>query len=120
MVKAFLDTSILIQCAKHGVRVFEELDRILNEPYTPVCLDCVLEELESMPAKPEARLALRVVKLKNVTIVKGTKPCDKAILDSALAVNGIVCTLDREMKSEARLRGLRLITLRNKSHLEEV
>lgn len=120
MIKVFLDTSFLIETYKNGVDPFDDLDRILNEPWEPAVLDCVLEELEAMPTKPEARLALKVVKLKNANIIKGTKPCDGAILDSAMAAGGIVCTLDREMKSEAKTMGLRTITLRNKSYLEEV
>ena len=120
MIKVFLDTSLLLEAYANKVDPFDALDEVLNEPYEPVFVDCVIEELESMPTKPEARLALKVVKLKNPRIVKGTKPCDKAILDAAESVGGIICTLDREMKSQARSLGLRVITLRNKGYLEEV
>ena len=122
MKKIILDTNFLVTAVKFGVDIYSELERTVPEAHELIILDNVLNELEKLSkTDPDARTALNLVNLKNLTIHKGKRiPCDEAIIDFAAENRAILCTLDKELKKKAKKHNLRVIVIRHKSHLGDV
>lgn len=121
-MKIILDTSFLIDCFNFRIDYGEELGRLFPEAHELCTLECVQQELsKKLPA------ALELVKLKKAAVYKeasepqtGLGPCDSKILAFAESCKGVVCTTDRLLKQQAKEKALRIVTIRQKSHLAEV
>lgn len=132
-MKIILDSNFLLVPLQYGVDVYSELNRLLiNEPiYELATIDSVIAELDKLTAagNSSAGKAAELAKLKNVkeyTSVKATSRglsglsnTDNKILSFAKA-GDVICTLDGGLKSAAKSKGIRVITLRTGGHLEEV
>ncbi|MEK6932633.1 MAG: ribonuclease VapC [Nanoarchaeota archaeon] len=108
-----LDTNIILDAVKFKVDLFEEIRRISNFPYKIAILDKTLEELED---KPNAKLALSLIKKKNINIIKTNQGyVDDMLLD--LDKNHIIATNDKELKNKIKKLNKPIITLRQKKYL---
>ena len=131
-----LDTNFLLIPAQFKVDVFAELGRICDFSYEVVVLEATVNELHgimedktaSAKDRRAAGLGLLIIKAKGVEVVKSDrkvfKTTDKAILDFAVAGNRLehrsvfVATQDKELRDNLRARGVGMIILRQKQHLE--
>ncbi|MFH1786421.1 MAG: PIN domain-containing protein [archaeon] len=124
MVKLLLDTNFLMVPFQFGVDIYSEFDRILHEPYTMFTITAVEDELVRLSkTKPAAAAALKLAKLKKVRIIQNPadspQGTDPKILAAAESEGAAVCTNDSALRRQARVKGLRVITLRQMSHLVE-
>ncbi len=118
-----LDTNFLLIPAQFNVDIFTEVQRICDFPYELHIIETTLKELENIMEKSEgkakqaAKLALGLVKAKDINIMSSDVAyVDKAILD-IVDENTIVATMDRELREKLKNKGVRLITLRQKKYL---
>ncbi len=124
MKKILLDTNILMAVYQFKVDIFSEFDRICDFGYKLFILDNALEELENIRDKQKgknkdaAKLGLKLLKLKNVEILKamGEENTDKEIVK--MAKKGyIVATQDAGLKRALKSNKVQIITLRQKKYL---
>jgi len=135
-----VDTNFLLIPAQFKLDVFSEISRIVNTAHSVYILDRTREELEHIIESQKgknrlaAKLALQLVlihlKTKDLKILPSPqehirpktaeKAVDDLIVEIAAADPGkwIVATQDLELKKRLRKHGVKLIVLRQKSHLE--
>ncbi len=122
-----LDTNFLTVPAQFGVDVFSEAERVLERSLEFILLDSVLDEIKGKlekAGKTESRMfniALDLAKrCKVVEIDQSMKesPVDDQLLEYAVSANGVLATNDRELRERAAERGVPVLILRGKKHLE--
>jgi|SRR3989344_4680939 len=124
MRKIILDTNFLLIPSQFKVDIFSEIDRICSFNYKLLMFEQSIGELrniiENQPGKDKkaAQLALKLVKLKNIGLIKSEpKDVDWLILHN-LAEEDIVATLDMELKRELLEKRVSVIILRQKKYLQ--
>jgi rRNA-processing protein FCF1 len=113
MKQVILDTSFILSCIKNKIDLFEELIE-----YKLLFPSQVIEELEGISkSKQEAKLALKIIKLKKPKIIDlEGKNTDKTIINYAKKNPDVfVATLDKEIKKSVRNHK---IIIRNRKKLE--
>ena len=107
-----LDTNIILDSIKFKVDLFTEIDKICDFPYKIAIIDKTLEELEN---KRNSRLALELIKKKDINIIK----TDEGYVDNILLRldnNHIIATNDKELKTKLKKLHKKIITLRQKKY----
>ena len=104
MKKIILDTNFLLIPLQFRVDIFSEISRICNLNYRLYIFNETIDELrniietQSAKHKKAAQFALKLIKLKNIGILKSEqKDVDNAILDS-VGSDTIVATQDAQVK----------------------
>ena len=126
MKKIILDTNFLLIPFQFNVDIFAEIDRICVFKYKVYVLDKTIDELnkitkdkkQSGKNKLAAKLALQLLKAKNVNIIKTTK--DLLVDDLLVEIadkNTIIATQDIELKRKLKKKRIKLIILRAKKRL---
>ncbi|MBI3026914.1 nucleotide-binding protein [Candidatus Woesearchaeota archaeon] len=123
MIRIILDTNFLLIPLQFRVDIFSEFNRICKFNYElyifeqSICeLSNIIEEQSGLNKKA-ARFALKLIKLKNIKIIKSEKiDVDLLILDS-INKDVIIATQDAELKKELLKKGASLIILRQKKYL---
>ncbi len=122
-MKILLDTNFLLIPAIFKVDIFEEIKRIVNEPYKLYILDKTIDELKKIVKeqkgkhKEAAKIALQFVKQKSLNTIKNSTKdsVDDIIVD--IADDYVVATQDKELKKRLKEKNIRIITLRAKKYL---
>ena len=118
-----LDANFLMVPENQGVDIFAELDRLIDREYELVVPEVVIEELEAIKEKGDlserkaARVALELAS--GIRRVDSEGSADKEIL--RLAQERQECavgTNDKELRGLLEEKGIPVIFLRQKSHLE--
>ncbi len=125
MKKILLDTNFLLIPAQFRVDIFSEIERICNFNYKLYILDRTIEELNSIIEKQRgknkeaAKLALKLVKLKKISIIKTKEKSatDRLIIKTANKKEFIVATQDKFLKKQLKTENIALIVLRQKKRL---
>ena len=127
MKQIILDTNFLLIPAQFNVDVFSEIDRIVAESHNICIISTTIDELDRLIEKTRgknkeaAKLALKLIEHKNLEIIDSEiKYVDKAIRDITDKTKHIVCTQDRGLKRKLQNKGIPIIVLRKKNHLELV
>ncbi len=124
MRKIILDTNFLMIPFEFKVDIFSEIDRICRFNYRFYIFDRTIDELkniiekQSSKYKKSAKIALELIKLKNVSIIKSEgKDVDSLILEHS---NGdmIVATQDIRLRRELLKKEVSVILLRQKKYLQ--
>ena len=124
MKKIIIDTNFLMIPFKFRVDIFSELNRICDFNYELYIFESSIGELRNIAEnqsgmdKKAAQFALKLVKLKNIGIIKsGETDVDELMLDS---VNNdtIMATQDIQLKRQLLEKGASLIVLRQKKYLQ--
>ena len=116
-----LDTNMLLVPLQFGVDVFDEVQRLVPGARMAVVRG-TLEELDRIASRGGrdaryARLAKRMILLKNLEVLDMNGPVDPALVE--LAKRGaIIATNDRLLKRRVWAVGARVIALRDRGHLE--
>jgi len=122
-----LDTNFLTVPAQFSVDVFSEAERVLERSIEFILLDSVLEEIRTKLAKggkTEKRMFSIALDLsERCTIVDANESLegmvvDDQILEYVVSVNGVLATNDKELREKATERGVPVLMLRGKKHLE--
>jgi|SRR3989344_853495 len=108
MLKILLDTSFIIESIKYKINIEDKLKDLLLEPFELFIVENTLKELEKKRLK---NLSLKMLKgLKTLPSI--TKHVDDEITN----LEGyIVATNDKELKRRLKEKGIKLISLVNKS-----
>ena len=125
MKKILLDTNFLLAVYQFKVDIFSEIERICNFNYELYVLDKTVGELKNIAEKQKgkhkeaARIAMQLLKLKNVKEVKSgsKKHTDDAILDCSIKEGYLVATQDKDLKRKLINHGIEVIVLRQKKFL---
>lgn len=125
MKKILLDTNFLLAPYQFRVDIFTQIDRIMHFPYKIFVLDKSVEELKKVieeqkgKNKDAAKVALKLIAIKNIEIVKtqGNKKTDDAIIELSSENNYIVATQDKDLKRRLINHGTQVIVLRQKKIL---
>ena len=124
MKRIIIDTNFLLIPLKFRVDIFSEFNRVCNFNYKLSIFDGSINELKNIIEKQSgidkkaAQFALKLIKLKNIGIIKShQKDVDELILNS---VNNdtIIATQDINLKKELLKKGASVIILRQKKYLE--
>ena len=124
MKRIILDTNFLLIPIQFRVDIFSELSRICDFNYNLCIFEQTISELKNIiekqsgKSKKAAQFALKLIKLKNIGIIKsGQKDTDSLILEN-LDKNAIVATQDIELKRQLLEKGASVIILRQKKYLQ--
>ena len=122
-----LDTNFLIVPAKFGVDIFSEAEKLLERRVEFILLRSVLNEIRAKferAGKSEKRLfkvALDLTercRIVEVDEFMKNSVVDDQLLEYSLSVKGVLATNDRELRERASMRGIPVLMLRRKKHLE--
>ncbi len=125
-MRIIIDTNFLLIPAQFNVDIFAEIDRICIFKYKLYVLDKTITELKKIISnkkqsgknKAAAKLALQLLKAKNVSVIKTTK--DLLVDDILIEIadeNTIIATQDMELKRKLKKKSIKLIVLRAKNKL---
>jgi rRNA-processing protein FCF1 len=125
MKKILLDTNFLLIPYQFKVDIFTQIDKISTFKYELFILDKTLEELKKIVEKQKgknkeaAKIALKLVSIKNIGIIKtkGNDRTDDVILDTASKDDFIVVTQDKDLKRRLINQSVSVIVLRHKKML---
>ena len=127
MKKIILDTNFLMIPLQFRVDIFSELDRICHFNYRLCVYENSMDELRKIiengsgKDKKAAQFALKLIKLKNIQIIRSEKNID---VDSLILENSgkdtIVATQDMELKRMLLEKPISVVILRKKQHLQLV
>ncbi len=120
-----LDTDFLIHCASSKVDYAEELKRILDFNYKVYIIDKTIDELDNIietkkgKAKANAKLAKAILKANKIPLIKTKKDkiVDELILRK-VTKDCIVATMDADLKRKLKDKGVSIVVIRQKNHLE--
>ena len=126
MRKIIIDTNFLMIPYKFGVDIFSEFDRICRFNYGLFIFEQSIDELKGITQrqsgkdKKAAEFGLKLVKLKNIGIIKSKeRDADSSIL-SSVSKNTVVATQDIFLKKQLIEKGAPVIVLRQKKYLQLV
>lgn len=126
MEKIVIDTNFLLIPIQFKVDIFSEFRRICDFNYKLYVFEQTINELmhitekQSGKDKKAAKFALKLIKLKDIAIIKsGQKSVDLLILQN-LDKNTTVATQDFKLKKELLKKNCSLIILRQKKYLQLV
>ncbi|MBI2656465.1 DUF188 domain-containing protein [Candidatus Woesearchaeota archaeon] len=124
MKRIIIDTNFLIIPYKFRVDIFSEFSRICDFNYKLFIFEESINELEKIMQnqrginKKAAQFALKLIKLKNIGIIKSNeKDVDGLILNDANE-DDIIATQDIKLKQELLRKGVSVIMLRQKKYLQ--
>ena len=126
MKKIIIDTNFLMMPIQFRVDIFSEIDRIYNFSYKLYIFDKSIDELNNIikkrpqKHKKAAQFALKLVKLKNIGIIKSEKENVDALILNNLGEDTIVATQDLLLKKKLLEKGASVIILRQKKYLQLV
>ena len=117
ITKVVLDTSILFHIEEYRLNIFDEIYGIIEggnvEFYIPLSVIREVEFISNNKGKRgiKAKTALLIIKKyeKNIEIVPSGKIPDKAVINLAKDIGGIVATSDKKLKNIALRKGLSVI-----------
>jgi rRNA-processing protein FCF1 len=119
-MNVLIDANFFMIPFQFGVDIFREIKRVLSTEtgYEVATTSAVLQEVAALGQKGTA--ALELINIKNVKVydVEATD-ADSGLLQLAEA-GDVICTQDQELKRRAESKGIKIITMVNKNHLEAV
>ncbi|MBW2974400.1 twitching motility protein PilT [Candidatus Woesearchaeota archaeon] len=123
MKKIILDTNFLLIPIQFRLDIFSEIDRLCLFRYKLYIVDKTIDELKGIMEKQKgkhkeaAKIALQLIKKKNIGIIKTKEGMvDDLILD-LLQKGSILATEDRLLREKALKKGIRVIMLRSGKYL---
>ena len=126
-LRVILDTNFLTMPAQFGIDVFSEAERVLERNVEFILLESVIGEIKAKlekSGKTESRMFKIALDLTErcriVEIDQSMKELmvDDQLLEYALSVGGVLATNDRELRNRASGKGVPVLMLRGKKHLE--
>ena len=124
MQKIIIDTNFLMIPIQFRVDIFSEIDRICYFNYKLFIFEQSINELKNIiekqtgKNKKAAQFALKLIKLKNIGIIKSEKENVDALILNNISKDTIVATQDALLKKKMIEKGASLIILRQKKYLQ--
>ena len=126
MKKIILDTNFLLIPIQFKVDIFSEIDRICDFNYKLFIFEQSIDELkniiekQSQKHKKAAEFALKLIKLKNIEIIKSDEQDVDSLILENLDKDIIVATQDINLRKELLKKRASVIMLRQKKYLQLV
>lgn len=124
MKRIIIDTNFLMIPYQFRIDIFSEFNRVCNFNYKLFIFEQSINELKNIIGKQSgkyrkaAQFALKLIKLKNIALIKSEqKNVDSLIIDS-VKKDTIVATLDLRLKKELLKKGISVIMLRQKKYFQ--
>ena len=125
MKRIILDTNFLMIPFQFKIDIFSEFERVCLFNYKLYVFEETIGELKNIAEKQRkhkkaAKFALKLIKLKNIDIIKSDnsqRSVDLIILNK-LGQNDAAATQDVQLKNELLKKGVSVIILRQKKYLE--
>ena len=124
MKRIILDTNFLLIPLQFMVDIFSEINRICHFNYKLCIYENSISELKNIIEKQSgknkkaAQFALKLIKLKNIEIIKSNqKDVDSLILEN-MDKDFIIATLDINLRKKLLKKGASVIVLRQKKYLQ--
>ena len=124
MKKIIIDTNFLLTPLKFRVDIFSEFGRICNFNYELYIFQQTINELKNIEEKSAgkdkraAQFALKLIKLKNIKVIKSDrKDVDSSIINN-LTKDTVIATQDSNLKKEILRKGASVVILRQKKYLQ--
>ncbi|MBI2650211.1 nucleotide-binding protein [Candidatus Woesearchaeota archaeon] len=124
MKKIILDTNFLLIPIQFKVDIFSELNRICDFNYKLCIYENSINELKNIIEKQSgknkkaAQFALKLIKLKNIGVIKSGKEDVDTLILKNLNKDTFVATLDMLLKKKLLEKDASLIILRQKKYLQ--
>jgi rRNA-processing protein FCF1 len=123
--RVIIDTNFLLIPGQFRVDIFSEIERLMNEPFEMCVVDKSVGELNKLAAagketdKFAAKLALVLIIQKNLKTLHsfGSKKSADDIIVKEAGKNTLVATQDKALRERLRMRGARIIGLRQQKYL---
>jgi len=115
MYNVILDTSLILTALKFRVDIFSELKRICDFKYKVSVVEKTLDELKD---KKLGKLAVKLLKLKNVNIINtsGEGNVDSILIKLANNDNNVIIAT-QDIKLKNKLKNTKIITIKQKRYL---
>ncbi|MBS3114781.1 DUF188 domain-containing protein [Candidatus Woesearchaeota archaeon] len=126
MKKIIIDTNFLMLPYKLRIDIFSEFSRIRNFNYTLHIFEQSINELRNIIEKQSgidkksAQFALKLIKLKNINVIKSSQEDVDSLILNNLDKDTIIATQDIILKKELLKKGTPVIILRQKKYLQLV
>ena len=124
MKKIIIDTNFLMLPYKLRIDIFSEFSRIRNFNYTLHIFEQSINELgniiekQSGIDKKSAQFALKLIKLKNINVIKSSQEDVDSLILNNIDKDAVIATLDIGLKKELLKKGASVIILRQKKYLK--
>ncbi|HIE34013.1 MAG TPA: nucleotide-binding protein [Candidatus Altiarchaeales archaeon] len=128
MIKVIIDTNFFLIPYQHRIDIFSEIERLIARKYELLTTSNVIRELKAILENPEssgadktgAKIAFQLIEKKSIQVIKDNLSVDNAMVWFAEKnrPDVIVCTNDRQLKRRLKKRGIRIISMREKNHLD--
>jgi rRNA-processing protein FCF1 len=122
-----LDTNFLTIPAQFGIDVFSEAEKVLERRIEFILLESVVNEIKTKlerSGKTESRMfkvALDLIERCRIVEIDQSMRAwsvDDQLLEYTISVKGVLATNDRELRQRAAKRGVPVLFLRGRKHLE--
>ena len=123
MKKIIIDTNFLMIPYKFRVDIFSEFDRVCNFNYKLFIFEQSIYEVKGIikkqtgKDKKAAQFALKLIKLKNIGIIKSEQKDVDSLISNNLTKDTVVATQDINLKKELLRKGASVIILRQRKYL---
>ena len=122
--KIILDTNFLMIPWQFRVDIFSEIDRICHFNYKIFMFDKSIDELNGIiqksggKDKKAAQFALKLIKLKNISLIKSDKGHVDSLILENLSSDAVVATQDILLRKDLLKKGFSVVILRQKKYLQ--
>ena len=115
IMRILLDTNIILDAIKFHVDIISEAQKF-GEPFT---LDICLNELKRIAEKGKGAIAAKIAMqfARKLPIIEAQGAADRAILSYSIRHRCGDATNDKKLIKALKLKGIRVIRLRQKSYL---
>lgn len=117
-VKVILDTNALLMPFQFKINLNLELSRILGECEI-IVLTSVLHELKKLAARGDRHAKEALSLSRRFKIIESSGPVDDAVVKMAEETGAVVVTNDIKLRSRLKSNGIKVLFLREKTHLVE-
>ena len=118
-VTVILDTNFILSCVEFGIG-FDEIGNLIGKQHEIVVPSNVVSELENLDlTRKDAvlrKIALKIIVKYPILQLEGA--VDSSLLKAAEEKKAVVCTNDKELRISLRERGISVIFIRKRAHLE--
>ena len=124
MKNIIIDTNFLMIPLQFRVDIFSEFNRICNFNYKLFIFEQSISELKNIiekqtgKSKKAAQFTLKLIKLKNIDIIKSSQEDVDSLILNNLDKDTIIATQDILLKKELLKKGASVIILRQKKYLQ--
>ncbi|MBS1266443.1 MAG: hypothetical protein MAG795_00410 [Candidatus Woesearchaeota archaeon] len=124
MIRVILDTNFLLMPAQFKIDIFRELTRVIFKDFELHIVEPTLRELDSLMKKGKgknkraAKMGNQLIDFASINVIKTKeKHVDKAIMN-IVSKKDIVCTQDKQLKDFLIKKGVNVVIMKKKSHLQ--